>query len=155
MTTLQERLAEIFPAPLPRGTQASIARLCQVSRPTVSAWFHLPEKVSSLERVHAELICEQYAPGISPAWLAEGRPPKHHKAARNVERDLAPPPAPSSPSGKPFSAPTDDELAFLDDLRVLLDSDREKYIHEIAVKAMQMRAHMEKVMGSIKGKEKP
>ena len=42
----------------------------------MSAWFNSPEKVSTIARSHAELICAKYAPQISPAWLAEGKLPK-------------------------------------------------------------------------------
>lgn len=59
------------------------------------------------------------------------------------------PPAPSAPTGA-FSALTADEMAFLDDVRVLLDSDREHYRSEIALKAAQMREHMEKLLQTMK-----
>ncbi|MBS7244205.1 MAG: XRE family transcriptional regulator [Comamonas sp.] len=72
MKTIQERLAELFPPPLERGVMARIAKLCDVSRPTVSAWFNNPEKVASISRSSAEKICAVFAPNISPAWLAEG-----------------------------------------------------------------------------------
>lgn len=65
------------------------------------------------------------------------------------------PPPPSASNGKPFSEPTKEEMAFLDDFRVLFDTDREHYRREIAEKATQMRSHMEKFMGKFKGKEKP
>lgn len=74
--TLQERLAEVFPVPHQRGLQATIVRLCNVSRPTVSAWFNNPEKVSAISRAHAEMICAHFRLKVSPAWLAEGRGPK-------------------------------------------------------------------------------
>lgn len=77
MSTLQERLAEAIPNSNDRGVQADIARLCGVSRPTVSAWFKNPEKVSTLTRSNAELICSTYRPDLSPAWLAEGKQPKY------------------------------------------------------------------------------
>jgi SOS-response transcriptional repressor LexA len=51
---------------------ANIAKICAVSRPTVSAWFNLPEKVATISRRHAEIICDAYGLKISPAWLAEG-----------------------------------------------------------------------------------
>lgn len=76
MNTLQERLAEAIPNFQSRGVQAEIARLCGVSRPTVSAWFKNPEKVSTISRTNAELICAAYRPDLSPAWLAEGKLPK-------------------------------------------------------------------------------
>lgn len=76
MSTLQQRLAEVFPAPQPRGLQAQIVRLCGVSRPTVSNWFSNPEKVATISRAHAETICREFGLAVLPAWLAEGRPPK-------------------------------------------------------------------------------
>lgn len=90
METLQQRMTEIFPDPGLRGLQAEIVRLCGVSRPTVSAWFNNPDKVSKISRTHAELICAKYSPGISPAWLAEGALPKMLKQA-NLPA-AAPPP---------------------------------------------------------------
>ncbi|CAB5686986.1 LexA repressor [Comamonas aquatica] len=72
MKSIQERLAEIFPPPMERGFMARIAELCDVSRPTVSAWFNNPEKVISISRTNAEKICAAFATNISPAWLAEG-----------------------------------------------------------------------------------
>lgn len=72
MKTIQERLTEIFPPPLERGFMSRIAELCQVSRPTVSAWFNNPEKVISISRTSAEKICAAFSPSTSPAWLAEG-----------------------------------------------------------------------------------
>lgn len=91
MKTLQERLAEVFPAPQKRGLQAEIKRLCNVSGPTVSAWFKDAGKVSTIPRTSAELICAKYAPDVSPVWLAEGRGEK--SAA------VAPPPLPSAAPG--------------------------------------------------------
>jgi len=72
MSTIQERLNELFPPPLERGLMARIADLCDVSRPTVSAWFNTPEKVATISRANAEKICAKFHPDISPAWLAEG-----------------------------------------------------------------------------------
>lgn len=72
MMKLQDRLGEVFPPPLERGVMAHIARICEVSRPTVSAWFNNPEKVSTLTRRHAEVICATYDLKVSAAWLAEG-----------------------------------------------------------------------------------
>lgn len=76
MPTLQERMTEVLGDTSARGLQAEIARLCHKSRPTVSAWINNPEKVSSISRGDAELICARWNPGISPAWLAEGQLPK-------------------------------------------------------------------------------
>lgn len=96
MSTLQTRLNEVLPPPLARGTMAKIAKLCEVSRPTVSAWFNNPEKVTSISRTSAEKICAVYAPGISPAWLAEGRGTKyitsdtHHIIANHSNVEAGP-----------------------------------------------------------------
>ena len=76
MLTLQERMAAVFGDTPERGVQAEIARLCRKSKPTVSAWFNTPEKVSSISRSDAEIICARWSPKISPAWLAEGTLPK-------------------------------------------------------------------------------
>lgn len=76
MTTIQERLHEVFPPPLERGLMASIAKECEVSRPTVSAWFKNPEKVATISRTNAEKICAKFSLTVSPAWLAEGIGPK-------------------------------------------------------------------------------
>ena len=75
MSTIQERLAYVFPIPRERGLQARIARLCNVTGATVSAWFNMSEKVNEISRTHAELICREFALPISPVWLAEGKGP--------------------------------------------------------------------------------
>lgn len=76
MTTIQERLNEVFPPPLARGVMAAIAKECEVSRPTVSAWFNNAEKVATISRTNAEKICAKFGLTVSPAWLAEGILPK-------------------------------------------------------------------------------
>lgn len=76
MTTLQERMAEVFPPPTVRGLQAEIAKLCDVKPASVSAWFKNPEKVASISRTNAEKLCSHFKLKVSPAWLAEGLPPK-------------------------------------------------------------------------------
>ena len=73
MSTIQERLASVFPLPRRRGLQAEIGRLCSVSGATVTAWFTMPEKVTGISRSHAELICREFDLDISPLWLAEGK----------------------------------------------------------------------------------
>ena len=84
MNTLQERLQEVFPPPMARGVMAEIARLCEVSRPTVSAWFANPEKVQTISRSNAEKICKNFSLLVSPAWLAENLGPKYlSEAAAN------------------------------------------------------------------------
>ena len=80
MSQIQDRLAEIFPKPHKRGLQADIARACGVRPPSVSAWFNDREKVQSIERKYAEAICAEYHLDVEPAWLAEGKLPKHKKA---------------------------------------------------------------------------
>lgn len=70
----------LFPTPHPRGLQADIHRLCGVSRPAVSAWFNTPEKVDTISREHAELICQRYVKDVSPAWLATGKLPREATA---------------------------------------------------------------------------
>lgn len=76
MSKIQDRLKEVFEQPLERGVMANIAKKCEVSRPTVSAWFNNPEKVAAISRTHAEIICSAYGLKVSPAWLAEGIGPK-------------------------------------------------------------------------------
>lgn len=66
---------------------------------------------------------------------------------------LVPPPAPAAPSGA-FNAITPDEQRLLDDIRVLMDSDREQYALEIAAKASKMREHMEKLLQQFGSKAK-
>lgn len=96
MSKIQERLKEVFAQPLERGVMANIARKCDVSRPTVTAWFNLPEKVASISRSHAEIICAEYNLNVSPAWLAEGIGPKllpvgvHHVIAEHTNVEPAP-----------------------------------------------------------------
>lgn len=96
MSKIQERLREVFAQPLERGVMANIARKCDVSRPTVTAWFNLPEKVAAISRSHAEIICAEYDLNVSPAWLAEGIGPKllpagvHHVIAEHTNVEPAP-----------------------------------------------------------------
>lgn len=96
MTTIQERLHEVFPPPIPRGVMASIARECEVSRPTVSAWFNNAEKVVTISRTNAEKICAKFGLAVSPAWLAEGIGPKElpqdaaHVVVEHSNVDAAP-----------------------------------------------------------------
>lgn len=75
MPSLQERMRVVFPNPGERGLQVEISKTCHVSRPTVSNWFNRPDKVSTISRNHAELICAKYRPDISPAWLSDGTRP--------------------------------------------------------------------------------
>lgn len=84
MLTLQDRLNEVFPQPQPRGLQSEIALLCKVKPASVSAWFKLPDKVSSISRSNAETLCSHFNLKVSPAWLAEGVSPKHSVAISNV-----------------------------------------------------------------------
>lgn len=89
MSTLQERMNELFPEPRRRGLQADIRRLCGVKASSVSAWFNQPGKVAELDRKHAEKICLKYAPSISPAWLAEGVPPKERPTGAPAPEPVA------------------------------------------------------------------
>lgn len=89
MSTLQERLNSVFPVPRPNGLLADIAKLCEVSRPTVSAWFGNPEKVSTIKRANAEKICARYDLKVSPAWLAEGLEPKELQGSEASLRPVA------------------------------------------------------------------
>lgn len=72
MLTLQDRMNEVFPQPQHRGLQAKIASLCKVRPASVSAWFNLPEKVSSISRANAETLCSHFDLKVTAAWLAEG-----------------------------------------------------------------------------------
>lgn len=92
MSKLQDRLREVFPQPMERGVMANIAKICEVSRPTVSAWFNNPEKVSTIARRHAETICAAYGLKVSPAWLAEGLEPREATEApsQNFDRNVKP-----------------------------------------------------------------
>lgn len=96
MTTIQERLNEVFPPPLARGVMAAIAKECEVSRPTVSAWFNNAEKVATISRTNAEKICAKFGLTVSPAWLAEGIGPKElakdtaHVVVEHSNVDAAP-----------------------------------------------------------------
>ena len=73
--TLQERLFSVFGKPQ-RGLITEISLLCKVSKPTVSNWFNKPEKVATISRTHAELICKAYKLDVRPAWLSEGIKPR-------------------------------------------------------------------------------
>ncbi|GKT20051.1 helix-turn-helix transcriptional regulator [Acidovorax sp. SUPP2522] len=101
MTTLQSRLAEMFPDPKPRGLQAQIQRLCGVSAASVSNWFSNPEKVTTISRENAEKLVAEFRLSVSPAWLAEGKLPK--TSADGPSPPLAPAPheAPSDELGEP------------------------------------------------------
>lgn len=78
---LQQRMAVAFPPPHRRGLYAEIARLCEVSAPTVTAWFNKPEKVGTIERSAAEKLCAAFALEIAPEWLAEGTGPQARPVA--------------------------------------------------------------------------
>lgn len=78
---LQQRMAVAFPPPHRRGLYAEIARLCEVSAPTVTAWFNKPEKVGTIERSAAERLCAAFSLEVAPEWLAEGTGPQARPAA--------------------------------------------------------------------------
>ena len=84
MTTLQERLLEVFPEPHERGLKAQIADVCKVAPASVSNWFGNPEKVATISRENAEKLISHYGLKVSPAWLAEGKPPKIGVAAQSA-----------------------------------------------------------------------
>lgn len=90
MTTLQKRLAELFPEPQQRGLKAEIAALCAVKASSVSNWFGNPEKVSTISRENAEKLIARYQLDVLPAWLAEGKLPK--KGTRAFATHEAPAP---------------------------------------------------------------
>lgn len=75
------------------------------------------------------------------------------KPGKGPAAALLPPPGPAAPSGA-FNAITSDEQRLLNDIRVLMDSDREHYTAEIAAKAAQMREHMEKLLQQFGSKAK-
>ena len=91
MTTLQERLAEMFPEPRQRGLLADIAALCEVKAPSVTAWFNNAEKVGTISRDSAERLCKRYQLAVEPAWLAEGKLPKFASGATPSNPTTAPP----------------------------------------------------------------
>lgn len=100
--TLQKRLAEMFPEPQERGLRTEISRLCGVSLASVSNWFGNPEKVATISRENAEKLIERYKLGVTPAWLAEGKPPKSETGDRaNTAPAPAPHEAPSDAEGAP------------------------------------------------------
>lgn len=103
MTTLQERMAEVFPHPTVRGLQAEIAKLCDVKPASVSAWFKNPEKVASISRTNAEKLCTHFKLKVSPAWLAEGLLPKF-KSASAGEGETVPSGAPAVVTTAPSPA---------------------------------------------------
>lgn len=76
MSTLQERLLEVFPEPHGRGLKAQIAGVCKVAPASVSNWFGNPEKVTTISRENAEKLVSYYGLHVSAAWLAEGKLPK-------------------------------------------------------------------------------
>lgn len=89
MSTIQERLAYVFPTPRERGLQARISRLCGVTAATVSAWFNMSEKVTDISRSHAEIICHEFGLSVSPAWLAEGKGPREAIDTTNISNVIA------------------------------------------------------------------
>ncbi len=131
MENLQERLASIFPKPLERGVMATVAEICGVSRPTVSNWFNNPEKVSTISRSHAETICRNFAPGVSPAWLSEGIEPREISAAIHKTESLRPAEIPTLPLSEDvmrlFLDASRDEIDLVEDLvRVVLSRSRRR-----------------------------
>lgn len=136
--TVRDRLKRVFGAD---HTVVQLSELLGVSYQAATKVYN--GKGISIET--AQRVAEK-KPGLSPMWLMSGK---------GEPFAPSPPPAPSEPNGEAFKAPTPEELAFLNDYRVLLDADREHYRREIAAKAKQMNEHMARLMGNIKGKEKP
>ena len=100
MSTLQERLLEVFPEPHERGLKARIAHVCKVAPASVSNWFGNPEKVTTISRENAEKLIATFELQVSPAWLAEGKLPKQApvplpaQAPAQFVASLTPSPAP-------------------------------------------------------------
>ena len=113
MLTLQDRMNEVFPKPQPRGLQSEIASLCEVKPASVSAWFNLPEKVSSISRTNAEKLCSRFKLKVSPVWLADGVGEKHLSATpKTANGTTNPTGAQAEPSaGNTSSSDTLDNLA--------------------------------------------
>jgi len=104
MTTLQNRLAEVFPEPRHRGLKAEIAEVCGVKPASVSNWFGNPEKVATISRENAEKLIAHYKLKVAAAWLAEGKPPKQPSdIGPGTDTTSAPAPhaAPSPDGGEP------------------------------------------------------
>lgn len=104
MTTLQQRLMEVFPEPRQRGLKSEIAALCQVSAASVSNWFGNPEKVSTISRDNAEKLISRFGLDVSPAWLAEGKLPKKASAEHPLPLH-APAPYEAPAEGNPGAPP--------------------------------------------------
>lgn len=103
MPSLQERFALVFGAPPARGVPARIARACQVSGATVSAWFNQPEKVATIERANAEKICAEFGLDERPEWLAEGAGPRKSLAVAGTISSPAPEPDSQPESSESFA----------------------------------------------------
>ncbi|KRC30668.1 S24 family peptidase [Acidovorax sp. Root217] len=86
MTTLQHRLAEVFPEPHARGFKTEIANVCGVTPASVSNWFGNAEKVATISRENAEKLVAHYKLAVAPAWLAEGKEPKYPAEAPRPNR---------------------------------------------------------------------
>lgn len=101
MNTLQERLAFVLPGPHQRGFYKEVADLCEVSGPTVTAWFKKPEKVATISRANAEKLCCKYRLQVQPQWLAEGTGPRDltndQPYAQSTEPAKVSPSAPTLP----------------------------------------------------------
>jgi hypothetical protein len=99
MSTLQDRLADLFPEPRERGLIAEISELCEVKPASVSNWFNNPRKVSTISRNCAERICAKYGLQVNPAWLAEGQSPKTPVLGANIPVAMPAPPEQSVLNG--------------------------------------------------------
>ncbi|MEX5363460.1 S24 family peptidase [Pseudomonas guariconensis] len=90
MSTLQERLRQVMAGP-PKITQASLARACGITAPSVNDW--LSGKTKTIEGQNLLLAAEHL--GVSPKWLATGRgamkkSPSGEVESSNVEAALQP-----------------------------------------------------------------
>lgn len=115
---------------------ATVARICGVSRPTVSNWFNNPEKVSTISRSNAEAICAHFKLEVSPAWLSEGVGPRIATPSKG---------APSSP-GQRFDAVTEDEHRMLLAFRGMSDDDRAELTAEMEQRAKRWADIVAKVL---------
>lgn len=106
-----------------RGLQADLHRLTGKARPSISNWFNNPEKVSSIERADAEVICGHYFPDVSPTWLAEGTGPKYLKEGKQTAVPIKNPP----PSPKPHVEPPPPPPPGFEDNRTLSPEEWEVY----------------------------
>lgn len=89
MSTLQERLRQVMSGP-PKISQASLARACGITAPSVNDW--VSGKTKTIEGQNLLRAAEFL--GVTPKWLATGRGPVRkadpHPDDSNVEAALQP-----------------------------------------------------------------